>query len=152
VAQRGGGFGKGVNSSVVPVAVIGSTVETDWKGSVAKMLLESLLRETRSTGWSGLDVIRDESAVRLVIDAPGVVEDSVAVDVDGSLVTVSFDRPTDREEKYLIEGRVKGRTVRRVRLNTQVDMEKASATLENGVLTVCLPLANPCRRIELSKV
>ncbi len=92
-------------------------------------------------------------AYEVRVELPGVGKDGVSIDLDENLLTLRAKRkpsapaewkPLHRELSdldYLL----------RLRLNTQVDEAKMSATLADGVLTLRLPVkeaAKP-RRIEV---
>lgn len=73
---------------------------------------------------------------------PGVDEDDIEIRYDNGILTVQAETKTEKEEKednwYLRELRV-GKVSRSVRLPEDVDIDKAEALLEKGMLTVTLP-------------
>lgn len=94
-----------------------------------------------------------KEAAEVRVEMAGVGKDGLSIDLDDNLLTIRGKRkdtvpaawkPLHRElgsSDYLL----------RLRLNAQVDAEKLSAALDNGILTVRLPFkeaAKP-RRIEV---
>lgn len=92
-----------------------------------------------------LDVYRtdDPPAVTVVVELAGVDPDAVeAAVVDGILVVRGRrTRPAGDQRSYQHIEIDYGVFERRVQLNDAVDSEAASATYENGLLAIHLPLA-----------
>ena len=92
-----------------------------------------------------LDVYRtdDPPAVTVVVELAGVDPDAVeAAVVDGILVVRGRrSRPAGDQRSYQHIEIDYGVFERRVQLNDAVDSEDASATYENGLLSIHLPLA-----------
>jgi HSP20 family protein len=92
-----------------------------------------------------LDVYRtdDPPAVTVVVELAGVDPDAVeAAVVDGILVVRGRrSRPAGDQRSYQHIEIDYGVFERRVQLNDAVDSEAASATYENGLLSIHLPLA-----------
>jgi HSP20 family protein len=81
----------------------------------------------------------------VVVDAvlPGVKPEEVEITVEGNVLTISGDTSSmipDREGLLLQEIR-RGRFVRTLNLPEGLEAEKASATFEDGILTLRIPKA-----------
>jgi HSP20 family protein len=106
----------------------------------------SVMRElgaSRLDAAPAVDAYRRGSELILHVDMPGVDLGSVDVEVDDRLLTVSGERTYAPEpgDHVLVEERPFGRFQRQFRLRESVDSSAVSAVLDNGVLTVRLPIA-----------
>ncbi|MCU1556563.1 MAG: Hsp20/alpha crystallin family protein [Microbacteriaceae bacterium] len=101
-----------------------------------------------------VDLYRDHDQYVLNADLPGVDPGSVDVDVDGQLLTVRAQRTaaTRDDVKWLTQERPNGSYLRQFSLGAGVDAEKISASYDNGVLSIIIPVmdhAKP-RKIEVA--
>ena len=92
-------------------------------------------------------------AYNVLVQLPGVSKTGVRVDFEDNVLTVHGKRSggTPQEWKLLHSELPAADYQLRLRLNAPVDEEKLSATMENGILTLHLPVketAKP-RRIEV---
>lgn len=93
-----------------------------------------------------VDVVERDDEVVVAADLPGFERDEIEIAASGSRLTISAeddeatetDETDDRGTYHRRERRSRSVT-RRLRLPVEVDEEAASATYENGVLTVTLP-------------
>jgi HSP20 family protein len=83
-----------------------------------------------------VDVYRDGDLVRVVADLPGIEKESIDLQCDGELLTISASN--DRREYD-----------ERVRLPVRVDEHSASATFNNGVLQVRFDVVEDSAPIDL---
>ena len=93
-----------------------------------------------------VDVFETDEAIELVVDAAGVPTASLRVLFRQGVVVVAGEKiahPTAASLTYHLVERDFGRFARVVRVNGAFDVERASATLRAGELTVVLP-----KRIE----
>ena len=111
-----------------------------------EQLVERMGRPFESGGLSQSSVpvdLGDEGdAFVLVADLPGYDRDDISVTVDERTVSLTAERDEriDVEERdYVHRERSHSERRRRVRLPSAVDESEASASYQNGVLTVRLP-------------
>ena len=87
-------------------------------------------------------------------DLPGVDPGSVDVSVDNGTLTLTAHRSARSEDsvQWLASERFFGTYRRQLALGEGIDSTKISATYENGVLTVTIPLAERAkpRRVEVT--
>jgi HSP20 family protein len=90
----------------------------------------------------GVDVTATEGAVRFRVDVPGFRSEDLDVTVERGVLTISGQRKRAlaEGEKLLSAGRGYGRFERRWSLGESVDADGLEAALEDGVLTITLPL------------
>lgn len=100
-----------------------------------------------------MDLYKVEDHYVLTADLPGVDPGSVDVSVDNGTMTLTAHRSARSEEaaQWLSNERFSGTYRRQLSLGDDVDTSRISATYENGVLTVSIPLAERAkpRRIEV---
>lgn len=106
------------------------------------------------SGWlPAADVIAGEHEIRVLMDAPGVHRDDLAIEIrDGVLTIAGKRKPVDvtGSSAQRIE-RGWGEWSRTLRLRDGLDVDAISADLTDGVLTVTIPVmeaAKP-RRVEI---
>lgn len=93
-----------------------------------------------------VDVYTQEGQLVVQADLPGVTKDQVQVDITDEAVTISAEVNNENVEErdgWLHRERFSGKLRRVVRLPAAVDASGGSAKLEDGVLTVRLPLKEP---------
>ena len=102
-----------------------------------------------------VDVVENGDNVTMAIEIPGMRKEDLNIEVDGRQLVISGDKPepvvapgeniAHREREY-------GHFERSFTLGFGVDREKITADYKLGVLTLCLPKAEPAkaRKIEVS--
>ena len=90
-----------------------------------------------------VDVFENKDGITLVADMPGVSKDKLELQVEADTLTiegeVSLDLPEGMEANYADVGLSRYRRV--FTLSKELDAEKVSADLKNGVLTLRIPKA-----------
>ncbi|KQR20012.1 heat-shock protein Hsp20 [Agreia sp. Leaf335] len=103
-----------------------------------------------------VDLYRDGDQYVLSADLPGIDPGSVDVDVDGQLLTIRAKRTAAAHEgvKWLAQERPNGDYLRQFSLGDGVDSEKISASYDNGVLSVIIPVSERAkpRKVEVKTV
>ncbi|MDV0445251.1 hypothetical protein MmiAt1_08160 [Methanimicrococcus sp. At1] len=87
-----------------------------------------------------MDLIERKNDIVLKADLPGVTKDDVTLEIQDRLLTVRAECLKDIEEGiYIRRERFYRKYEGSVNIPVQIDEEKATAKLANGVLTVFLP-------------
>jgi HSP20 family protein len=90
----------------------------------------------------------------LTADLPGIEPGSVDVDVDNGTLTIAARRTarSDESVQWLTSERFFGSYRRQLSLGEGIDTTAISATYENGVLTVTIPMAERAkpRKIDIA--
>ncbi|MCC3274855.1 MULTISPECIES: Hsp20/alpha crystallin family protein [unclassified Arthrobacter] len=90
-----------------------------------------------------MDLYRQGDHYVLAADLPGIDPGSIDVDIDGQLLTIRAQRTLHGAEgvKWLTRERESGSFLRQLNLGQGLDTEKISASYENGVLSVTIPVS-----------
>jgi len=87
-----------------------------------------------------VDVYTTPEEIVLMTSLPGLLSEEVDIAIEGDTLTIRGDlRPPLDNVEYLFQERSSGHFSRSLSLNVPVDVEKAEAVFENGVLTLTLP-------------
>jgi HSP20 family protein len=93
------------------------------------------------------DIYETEQALTLVMEMPGVSKDGLVVNVDSSVLTIegrfNFDRYEGLQPLYT-EYNI-GPYSRSFRLPSQIDQDRITAEITDGVVTLVLPKAEEAR-------
>jgi HSP20 family protein len=123
--------------------------------ALTRGLLTSQTGSNRSPRFMPMDLCKIDDHYVLTADLPGVDPGSVDVDVDGGTLTISAHRTarSDDSAQWLANERFFGTYRRSLSLGDNVDVSAISATYENGVLTVTIPVAERAkpRKVEITR-
>ena len=111
--------------------------------ALTRGLLNGQTGTTRTPRFMPMDLCKVDDHYLLTADLPGVDPGSVDIDVDGGTLTISAHRTARGEDsvQWLANERFFGTYRRQLSLGEGVDPSAISATYENGVLSVTIPLA-----------
>jgi HSP20 family protein len=126
----------------------------DRMGRLMGTAFDGPAREAAALAWAPLaDVSETEDAYLVEAELPGVKRDQVSVEVSGGDLVISGE-VTGRQREGLLRRSTRryGRFEYRVMLPGDVDPDKVSASLSDGVLAVRVPKAETARprRIEIT--
>jgi HSP20 family protein len=111
-------------------------------------------RSSSNDSWPmPMDAYKRGNDLWVDIDLPGVAADSVDIDVERNVLTVTAQRSWERKEGdqvYLAE-RHRGSFRRQVHLGDGLDADRIEARYNDGVLTLQIPVAEKAqpRKIEV---
>ena len=101
-----------------------------------------------------VDLFRENDEYVLSADLPGIDPESVDLDVDGQLLTIRAERTVAAGEgvKWITREREAASFLRQLSLGQGVDTERISASYNNGVLSVTIPVSERAkpRKIEVA--
>lgn len=101
-----------------------------------------------------VDMTSNDKQVVVRTALPGLTVDDVELDVRGNVLTISAESKAEREDEgdnwHIRELRY-GKFARSVMLPEEVEIDKAEAALEHGILTVTLPKVqtSPVKKIAV---
>ncbi len=92
-------------------------------------------------------VSRDEHAFTVRVFLPGVGKDAVNLSVDSHVLTIEAERndPIDASWKPVFEECDRSGYLLQLKLSPEVDGENIKARVENGVLSLVLPVAEAAK-------
>ncbi len=88
----------------------------------------------------------------LKVDVPGVKKEDLKLEVSDNVLTISGERKEEKEEKeaqYYRREILYGSFQRSIQLPSNVEPDKISAKLENGVLTIEIPKTEKAKAKEI---
>lgn len=119
-------------------------------------IAQSVFDTSRQPRLMPVDLFREGDQYVLNADLPGVDPGSVDVDVDGHLLTIRAQRSAANREnsRWLAQERPFGSYMRQFTIGDDVDAEGISASYDNGVLSVVIPIAERAkpRKIQVESV
>lgn len=117
---------------------------------------DRLTRETRERSTPAVmafDAVRDEDAVTLYFDVPGITADDLEVSVERNELTIAATRVwKDDSKETLVTERPQGSFTRRVMLSDALDTDRMEANLADGVLELTIPVSQKSkpRKIDVT--
>ena len=101
-----------------------------------------------------MDLYKVDDHYVLHADLPGIDPGSIDIDVDAGVLTLAAHRSQAEDGvQWLTSERFSGRYRRQVSLGEDIDVDRISASYDNGVLSVILPVAERAkpRRIQITR-
>src|SRR6478609_6849392 len=94
-----------------------------------------------------MDLYRDGDHYVLNADLPGIDPGSVDIDIDGQLLTIRAERTVGAADgvKWITRERETASFLRQLNLGQGIDTDAISATYNNGVLTVAIPVSEKAK-------
>ncbi|MFE4727074.1 Hsp20/alpha crystallin family protein [Microbacterium sp. NPDC056736] len=117
-------------------------------------LASSLFDTRRGPRRMPMDLYRDGDHYVLTADLPGIDPGSVDIDVDGQLLTIRAERTLHSGEdvKWITREREAASFLRQLNLGQGIDTDSISASYNNGVLSVTIPVSEKAkpRKVEVT--
>lgn len=101
-----------------------------------------------------MDAWRQGEEFVIELDLPGVSRDSIDLDVERNVLTVRAERvPRNGDWEALASERPTGAFSRQLVLGDNLDLERISATYDDGVLRLVVPVAEKAkpRKIQINR-
>lgn len=108
---------------------------------------DALTNPRLASGGAPLDVYRRGEDVWIHVDLPGVAADSIDINVERNVLTVSAERkwaPAEGDQVYRSE-RKQGTFRRQLHLGQGLNTEAVEADYHDGVLTLRVPVAEQAK-------
>jgi len=109
----------------------------------------------RSSQRAAVNVYKTENSYEMLVFAPGRIKDHFKIDVKGDQLTISYTPPEGfPRPEWVLREYSRGGFVRTFTLDSNVDTANITATYNDGVLQVSLPLVpgkeTPEQEIKIS--
>lgn len=110
-------------------------------------IASTMLQSRTAPRTMPVDLYRDHNRYVLNADLPGIDPGSIDIDVDGQLLTIRAHRTSGEAEgaKWLTQERPAGSYLRQFSIGEGVDTAGISASYQNGVLSVIVPLSEKAK-------
>ncbi|MFH1217410.1 MAG: Hsp20/alpha crystallin family protein [Pseudomonadota bacterium] len=107
---------------------------------------------TQSGGWPRTNFFDDGDIINVYSEISGINENDINIKLHNNLLTLSGERKPSLPEGYAVlrQERLYTPFSRSFTLSAEIDPEKTSATLKNGILTVKLVKAQPINPKKIS--
>jgi len=91
--------------------------------------------------WPRANLFDVENKLLLQVEVPGLEQKDITITAHPEMLSISGERPSDAPEKYSVhrQERLPVKFARSFSCPCRVDVEKVTASLKNGVLTIELP-------------
>ncbi|MBS1691817.1 MAG: Hsp20/alpha crystallin family protein [Actinobacteria bacterium] len=123
--------------------------------TVTRSLLTTQTGSARTPRFMPMDLCKIDDHYLVTADLPGVDPGSVDVNIDNGTLTISAHRSarSDDSAQWLANERFYGSYRRQLSLGEGIDAAAITASYENGVLSVTLPLAERAkpRKIDVTR-
>jgi HSP20 family protein len=98
-----------------------------------------------------MDLYREGDHYVVSADLPGIDPGSVDIDVDGQLLTIRAERTmgNNADAKWITRERMAGSYLRQLNLGSGIDMEHISASYDNGVLSITIPVSEKAKPLKI---
>ena len=104
----------------------------------------------RNTAWTPpVDVLDTPAEYVLRLDAPGVDENAVSVELEQGVLRVKGERKAHEQTGYTLRERRTGSFARNFRLPDAIDSEAIEAKYDRGVLEIRIPKVDRSRKIPI---
>ena len=116
-------------------------------------LTQQLFGTTNRPAVMPMDAWREGDSFVIEFDLPGVAKESIDLDVERNVLTVSAERmPRNGDWEMLAAERPRGRFSRQLVLGDNLDLDRIEAGYEGGVLRLLVPVAEKAkpRKIQVT--
>lgn len=120
-----------------------------------KALPKAAGEELVETATPSVDVKEKEGKIVVAADIPGVEKGDISINIKGDMLEISAEKKEEKEEKgegYIRRERSYRKFYRAIPLLTEVDKDKAEASLKDGVLQIEMPKLKGAEEVKKIEV
>lgn len=115
-------------------------------------IAQSVFDTSRQPRMMPVDLSREGDKYLLNADLPGIDPGSIDIDLDGHLLSIRAQRSAGERQnsRWLLQERPFGSYLRQFTIGDDVDTDGISASYDNGVLSVLIPIAEKAKPRKVS--
>jgi HSP20 family protein len=94
-----------------------------------------------------LNIYYDETGLHFEVACTGLTKDDVKVDIEDDILKISYDKPEDAplHPGTIVNGLAKRSFKLGYKISSKYDLGKADGRLENGLLTIFIPITEKAK-------
>lgn len=122
--------------------------EVSLRDAIDRLFEDSVITPGKVSPMPKINIKDKKDVVEVKAELPGVLEGDINVEISDNVMTISGEKKEEKEEKdeekgYYYKESHSGSFSRSFTLPSEVLAEKASAEMENGILTISIPKIEP---------
>jgi len=95
-----------------------------------------------------LNIYYDETGLHFEVACTGLTKDDVKVDIEDDILKISYEKPEDEKSFHsgtIVNGLAKRSFNLGYKISSKYDLSKADGKLENGLLTIFIPITEKAK-------
>lgn len=92
-----------------------------------------------------LDIFYDDNGLHFEVACTGLTKEDIDLEIDGDLLKITYNKPEEEENYfgYIYKGLAKRSFNLGYKVAAIYELEKLSASMEDGLLHIFIPISNP---------
>ena len=95
-----------------------------------------------------LNIYYDETGLHFEVACTGLTKDDVKVDIEDDILKISYEKPEENKQLHpgtIVNGLAKRSFNLGYKISSKYDLSKADGKLENGLLTIFIPITEKAK-------
>ena len=95
-----------------------------------------------------LNIFYDKTGLHFEVACTGLTKDDVKVDIEDDILKISYEKPEDEKSFHsgtIVNGLAKRSFNLGYKISSKYDLSKADGKLENGLLTIFIPITEKAK-------
>jgi len=95
-----------------------------------------------------LNIYYDETGLHFEVACTGLTKDDVKVDIEDDILKISYEKPEENKQIHpgtIVNGLAKRSFNLGYKISSKYDLSKADGKLENGLLTIFIPITEKAK-------
>ena len=110
-------------------------------------------RHHHHTGVPATDVIESDDQYIVSVNLPGFTKEEISIEADYEYLKIIAEQKEEEEKEtpnFLHRERIHKKFARKIGFRKPVNAKEAKITLENGILTILIPIAEESKAVKLA--